>query len=164
MWAGANRPDTDGIDLGQALSTKKEFTLPSIWNPSIASVHSEHHVLTRPEPGRLAYTMTGIAMVADGVGSGQVWSQHTVNWTVHLPGLAPGKKLALVHWAPFVALSSISNDNAATNAGWAVDSFRVTGTEQPQTYVVVQADLAIRDADGWILRLAYSLHLLGEEV
>ena len=63
MWAGANRPDTDGIDLGQALSTKKEFTLPSIWNPSIASVHSEHHVLTRPEPGRLAYTMTGIAMV-----------------------------------------------------------------------------------------------------
>jgi hypothetical protein len=108
--------------------------------------------------------MTGIAMVADGVGSSQVWSQHTVSWTVHLPGLAPGKKLALVHWAPFVALSSISNDNAATNAGWAVDSFRMTGTEQPQTYVAVQADLAVRDADGWILRLAYSLHLLGEEV
>jgi hypothetical protein len=50
------------------------------------------------------------------------------------------------------------------NAGWAVDSCRLTGTQEARTYVEVQADIAVRDADGWILRLAYCVHLLGEEV
>jgi hypothetical protein len=138
--------------------------MTDIWAPSIATVHSRHHVLTRPAPGQLAYTLTGVAMVATGHGAGQAWSQHQVRWTVDLPGLTPGKRLSLIHWAPFVVLSSISNDNTATNAGWAVDSFRLLGTQQPRTVVDVEADIAIRDADGWILRLAYCVTVLGTEV
>lgn len=134
------------------------------FNPMVVNLHTQHHVLTRPEPDLLAYTLTGIAMIADGKGESQAWKQYTLPFAVDLPGLTPGKKLALVHWAPFITVSSFANDNVATNAGWAVDSFRLIGTGNAKTRIDVEVDIAIRDADGWILRLAYCINVVGREV
>jgi hypothetical protein len=69
-----------------------------------------------------------------------------------------------VQWAPIVALSSISNDAAAYDAGWAVDGFRLRETDVAHAHVTLAVDLAVRDIDGWILRLGYCLHVTGNEV
>ncbi|MFD1940028.1 hypothetical protein ACFSKW_52085 [Nonomuraea mangrovi] len=122
-----------------------------------------HHVVTRPEPGRLAIVLTGAVGISNAHAEGQAWTRFRVNWTRNLP-LGPGKRLRPVYWAPFVTLSSFANDNVASNAGWAVDEFGLSNANGPTTFVDVWANLAVRDADGWILRLAYTVHIVGDEI
>lgn len=137
--------------------------MPVQFNPIAGAQSSLHHIVTRPAPGRLDIVLTGVVGVANAHAEGQGWTRFRVNWTRALP-LDPGKRLRPVHWAPFVTLSSIANDNQATNAAWAVDDFGMSNTGGPTTFAEIWADLAVRDADGWILRLAYTAHLLGDEV
>ena len=122
-----------------------------------------HHVVTRPEPGRLAIVLTGVVGISGAHADGQAWTRFRVNWTRGLP-LDPGKRLRPVYWAPFVTLSSFSNDNVVSNAGWAVDEFGMSNTSGPTTFAEIWANLAVRDADGWILRLAYTVHIMGDEI
>jgi hypothetical protein len=63
--------------------------------------------------------------------------------------------------APYAGLGSISNDNTAINAAWAVDSFELIGWDSVMRKAEVNCCLAVRDADGYILRVGYCVHLLG---
>jgi hypothetical protein len=61
------------------------------------------------------------------------------------------------------ALASIANDGPANNAGWAVDSvepFVAGGQLPPDGEFKIVAHLAVRDTDGFLLRIAYQAHIL----
>jgi hypothetical protein len=63
--------------------------------------------------------------------------------------------------APMVSsLASITNDNEAINAGWAVDEVIPEFVGQPLE-VRLNCALAVRDIDGFILRLASNVTVLG---
>jgi hypothetical protein len=57
------------------------------------------------------------------------------------------------------SLNSIENTAVANNAGWAVDSVRAA-LDPPNQRIVVHADLAVRDNDGAISRMAYQVTVL----
>lgn len=117
---------------------------------------------------RVNYTLTGIVVCHVPIqplpGSGNHWSLETGHFAVPLPKLQPNHALHLEGWAPFVTLSSISNDRTATDAGWAVDEF---GLDSPTTPIKKEVNVffktAVRDIDGFINRLAYHINLIGLE-
>lgn len=57
------------------------------------------------------------------------------------------------------ALASISNGGPANNAGWAVDSVNASWDET-SGQIVLKAELAVRDTDGWIHRFGYQINVL----
>jgi hypothetical protein len=90
------------------------------------------------------------------------WLRGQVNLVISVPEIPPGSALHLVHWAPFVTLTSIANDETANWAGWAVHWFRVAHPWDPITYQVnVETGYAVRDSDGLLLRLGYEITLAG---
>ena len=128
--------------------------------PIFNGLENQHHILSQTPDGSWAYVLTGTAVMSFHA-AGQDFTRGNIAFSVDLPGLPPGMGLRLIHWAPFVALASITNDNAATNAAWAVDRFQLNDWDRCRPFVRVSADLAVRDADGYILRLGYCVHLLG---
>jgi hypothetical protein len=58
-------------------------------------------------------------------------------------------------------LSSIFNDEEANNAGWAVNAFRLEDPTILRSAAVLIVDTAVRDTDGYILRLGYNITMLG---
>jgi hypothetical protein len=127
---------------------------------------SEYHTRVTTIDGAVAYTLTGLVVAERPIqGQSGDWVRERADFAVPVPSLAEGHVLQLVYWAPFVTLGSISNDRTATNAGWAVDGFGLTAPQDPiDERVGVYCDLAVRDADGFINRLAYNIHLIGYEV
>jgi hypothetical protein len=75
------------------------------------------------------------------------------------------------HWAPFAALNGIFDENQAINAGfevrgWRAESFRtekdaLSGQDVSNLFNGIQVDVAVRDSDGWLLRVGYHITLLG---
>jgi hypothetical protein len=61
-----------------------------------------------------------------------------------------------------VTLNAISNDQLSNNAGWAVDAFHLDPFPPVVRQVDIRCKLAVRDVDGYILRVGYTLTLLGE--
>jgi len=57
------------------------------------------------------------------------------------------------------ALASIANDGVANNAGWAVDSVRAPDPAPVGEYTLT-ANVAVRDSDGFLLRIVYQANLL----
>lgn len=108
----------------------------------------------------LAYTLTGVAGCLH-KGTGQGYHHDTLTVVVPIPDLPDGKGLHLVHWAPFVTVASVSNDGEGDNVAWAVDWFRLTNASMVMREASVECQLAVRDIDGFILRVAYTVHLLG---
>jgi hypothetical protein len=66
---------------------------------------------------------------------------------------------------PSVTLASIFNDEQALHAGWAVDNTTASVEEaseaQGKYWIFLTSDLALRDSDGWILRLSYHITAKG---
>ena len=123
---------------------------------------SQYYVYFPTANGLIAYTLTGIVqMDIPGQATGGNYFRTPIVFVVPIPDLPAGKGLRLVHWAPFVTMNSISNDGAVENAGWAVDDFVVLRPEQVSASVSVQANLAVRNTTGHILRCGYEIHLLG---
>ncbi len=81
---------------------------------------------------------------------------------------------SLEEWAPFVSLSSIFDEHQSIDAGFAVDVWRpnhfTTGTDAfthlpvGNIFTGINADVAVRDTDAWILRVGYNVTLLGKIV
>ena len=79
---------------------------------------------------------------------------------------------SLEQGAPFVSLSSIFDESQAINVGFAVDTWRpapyASGLDaeshQPISNIFngVNVDVAVRDKDAWIYRVAYNMTLLGK--
>jgi hypothetical protein len=148
---------------GRATSDQKEriMSQPTFVIVTPSSYTSQHFVKYPTANGLLAYTMTGVALLAF-KGTGQDFNRKTLELTVPIPDLPAGQGLQLVHWAPFVTLASISNDGPAANAAWAVDTFSLPNAGQVLTSQTIECQLAVRDIDGYLLRVAYTLHLVGK--
>ena len=56
------------------------------------------------------------------------------------------------------ALASVRNEHTAVNAGWACDRMRASRGSNGKTHV--EADLAVSDSDGYLLRIAYEVQVL----
>lgn len=61
--------------------------------------------------------------------------------------------------AAVVTPASFSNSNHAMNAGWAVDNCRRTTWNKR---ILLQSQLAVRDSDGYIHRVAYQITAIGK--
>jgi|ERR1700757_3343108 hypothetical protein len=57
------------------------------------------------------------------------------------------------------SLASIANDGVSNNAGWAVDSVD-TPDPAPVGEYKIRAHLAVRDTDGFLLRVAYQVNMM----
>ena len=122
---------------------------------------SVHWTVMNTADGQTAFTLTGI-IVTEFKGVGNQWERGRLEFPVSIQPLAPGKGLVLRHWAPFVTINSISNDDISKDAGWAVDGFSLADPEKfAVAGVTVRCDLAVRDVDGFIFRIGYHLHLVG---
>jgi hypothetical protein len=61
-----------------------------------------------------------------------------------------------------VTLNAIQNDDTSNWAGWAVDSFRLANPGDPvKQQITVETGVAVRDVDGYLLRLGYQVTLSG---
>jgi hypothetical protein len=132
----------------------------------VSNTESEYYTKFTTVAGEVAYTLTGVVEAQRPVqGESAAWVRERASFSVPVPSLAEDHRLQLVYWAPFVTLASVSKDRTATNAGWAVDGF---GLSSPKDLIgealAVYCDLAVRDADGFVNRLAYNIHLIGREV
>jgi hypothetical protein len=127
-----------------------------------ATVDSQHWVDFDTADGRKVFTLTGVAItIFQGGATGQDWSRQDLVFGVPINGLPAGKGLRIEHWAPFVTLNAISNDQVANNAGWAVDAFQLDPFPAVASEVNIRCKLAVRDVDGYVLRAGYTLTLLG---
>lgn len=132
---------------------------------TVQRIESEHWVRSTTADGHLSYLMTGIIVLTPIQGSGGDWRRLGISFQVPLRLLPSNRALRLIHWAPLVTLSSISNSFDAVNAGWAVDSFSLANPNEPQRGAVdIVCGLAVRDVDGFIARLGYMINLVGDEV
>jgi hypothetical protein len=67
---------------------------------------------------------------------------------------------------PVISLATIANDGGAQNAGWAIDDCRwTTVPTAPGAFrnVRLTGQVAARDVDGYILRLAYHVTVIGRK-
>jgi hypothetical protein len=98
------------------------------------------------------------------------WARTTVEIPTAMVFLPTGKSIK-DSWGNFTissaditataSLASISNEGPAHGAGWAVDRCRARQDETGR--VIVEADIAVRDIDGAVLRIAYTAIALGYE-
>jgi hypothetical protein len=129
-----------------------------------APIQSERWMRFETADKQLAYMLTGVAPVTI-KGSGGEWKYVDYEFDVPIPDLGPGKALELVRWAHFVTPCWISNDRTASNAGWAVTSFDLVNPGAPQYgKVEVTCEVGVRDIDGFVNGLGFSISLLGTEV
>jgi hypothetical protein len=131
---------------------------------------SAHHTSFEAREGVRHYFFSGVHTV-ECEGTGPTWKRGTIDIELDIPDLPEGKALSVDACAPFVTLNAIANEGAATNAGWAVDGFRLLPDRgegdlfhSTHTRVRIQADVAVRDVDGYVLSLGYTLSMTGRTV
>lgn len=125
---------------------------------------SKHWLHTKTVDDKEFVNLSGIAML-HWKGTGQTWNRNRLLLVVDLPHIIPaGKLLKIEQWTPFITLNAIYNKNHAVNAGWAVDEFWGPGAVETSNYIHLWATIAIRDIDGYLYRVAYSLSLVGRFV
>lgn len=134
--------------------------MPAFKGINPLGLESQHHLRFTTQESLLAYTLTGVVPIKF-QGTGPAFTRDTLTFSVPVPELPAGKGLLPVDWTCYVGLNSISNDSTAINAAWAVDAFRIQPPKVALTAVIVEADLAVRDSDGFILRVGYVVQLVG---
>jgi len=106
-----------------------------------------------------------------------------LNWAINhcsipKPAGSPGEqyliRFSVDEWAPFVASNAMFNASQSMNCGFAVDVWRpnqfgngtdvLTNLPVNNIFSGINADLAVRESDGWLYRLGYSVTLLGRIV
>lgn len=98
------------------------------------------------------------------MGQGADWRRLTLKAAIDIPAIPDGKDFKALHWAPGVSLAAISNDGTAKNAGYAIDSYWLETPWQPGQQALPNIHAAVRDGDGWILRMTYEINLVGNYV
>jgi Peptidase family M23 len=141
------------------IETEPPISVDDISNPS--QFESQHYVHTETADGLHLYTLTGV-VILHLKGTGRDWLRAQVNLGITVPEIPAGFGLKLKHWSPLVTLNAIQNDEVANWAGWAVDWFQVAHPASPITQqVTVETGVAVRDSDGYLLRLGYEVTLAG---
>ncbi len=123
---------------------------------------SSHWVHTQVANNKHLVTLTGIVLT-DFKGTGQNWRRDRIEFALRFPTsfIPTGRWFQVEHWAPFVTINAISNQHHAVNAGWAVDQFGGPGSVKIFNSVGIWADMAIRDIDGHLWRIGYTLTVSG---
>jgi len=122
---------------------------------------SPHWVHTEASDDKHLVTLTGIVII-DFKGTGTGWLRDKLDLALKFPPIIPGgMRFQVEHWAPFVTINAIANDQHAVNAGWAVDEFGGPGPVKILNAIGLWANLAVRDVDGYCYRLGYSLTVSG---
>ncbi len=135
-----------------------------------ASFGSTHYLVAPLGNGMSHWVLSGIVDLSHRVkGWGANWRHENLILTLAIPGIGD-QYLRVQQWAPFVTLNAVSNDGQSVNAGWDVESFQLieTGTHDVpvrEGSLLREASIAcavnVRDIDGYVLRLGYTLHLMG---
>lgn len=126
---------------------------------------SEHWVHFTDSQQRQVYVLSGICIldpVEVGPQDGSRWQRGRTDFAVPVPDLPEGQGLVIQQWAPTIVLGSIQNDGVANDAGWAVDDFDLEVAEgEAATSVFPVFDYAVGDTDGYLLRVAYTVTVVG---
>jgi hypothetical protein len=101
-------------------------------------------------------TITGLATFTF-QGRSKDWHREDVSITFG-PTWADAPKLVV---AATVGLATMTNDGHAMDAGWSVDGWRISETEDRITII---ATVGVRDTDGFITSLSFSATALGKFV
>jgi hypothetical protein len=150
---------------------KERYTMPIFFNQLNESdakrFRSTHWVHTEAPNDVHLVTLTGNAII-DFKGTGRNWLRDRLYLTLGFPhAIIPSDKwFQIEHWAPFITLNAIANNGTAEYAGWAIDEFGGPGPESKnkiiRTFVQIWADVAVRDVDGYLFRVGYSLTVSGK--
>ncbi|MGN7701534.1 hypothetical protein [Cellulosimicrobium sp. 22601] len=138
------------------------MSTPTFAGIASQGLDSPHFVTFSTPDGQLVYVLSGVVLCTFGGGpGGGGWHHDTLTFDVPIPDLPARRGLRLRHWAPFVTLNTVANDGEGDNIAFGVDSFSVTNWDQVMRTVQVAANLAVRDIDGFVLRVGYRIDLLG---
>ena len=133
--------------------------------PAANFLSSEHWVHFTDSEQRQVYVLSGTCIlnpVEVGPQDGSRWQRGRTDFAVPVPDLPEGQGLVVQQWAPAVVLGSIQNDGVANDAGWAVDDFDLEVAEnEAVTYVYPVFNWAVGDTDGYLLRVAYTVTVVG---
>ena len=122
---------------------------------------SIHGVQSTTGDGRQMVTLSGVVLT-DVKGTGSSWYRDQLILTIPAPVSCPANHgLRVQAWAPFVTVNAIYNKSHAVNAGWAVDDFWGPGPVVIIGDCTIYANIAVRDVDGWLYRVGYTLNLVG---
>jgi len=147
--------------------------------PKPANVYDQRWILV----------LTGVIEADLKGNSSHQWLHETLSFQPHLDGpfndardlynfpTPPGSGgvwFSVEQWSPFASLSSIFDQDASDNAGFAVDVWRPTPFGQVQDVLTgqlvgnifngIDVDVAVRDSDAWIYRVGYNITLVGKIV
>ena len=126
---------------------------------------SQHWVHFTDSQQREVYVLSGTCIldpVEAGPSDGSRWQRGQTDFAVPVPDLPEGQGLVIEQWAPTVVLGTIQNDGVANDAGWAVDDFDLeVAAGEAATFVFPVFNFAVGDNDGYLLRVAYSVTVVG---
>ncbi len=125
---------------------------------------SQHWVHFLDSQQRQVYVLSGTCILNPplvGPQDGSRWQRGQTFFDVPLPELPSNQGLVIQEWAPTVLLGSIQNDGTANNAGWAVDDFDLEVSSEASTSVTATFNYAVGDTDGYMMRVAYSITVMG---
>jgi hypothetical protein len=133
--------------------------------PASNHLSSQHWVHFTDSQQREVYVLSGTCILDPpliGPQDGSLWQRGQTSIEIPLPDLPEGQGLVIQQWSPAVVLGSIQNLQVATNAGWAVDDFDLE-VNPGQAYADVYAtfNYAVGDTDGYLLRVAYTVTIVG---
>lgn len=123
-------------------------------------VHSSGWLKTTTADGQQQYLLTGIIVPHLKGGAGD-WRHVTLRAAIALPDLAPGQQFVGSQWAPFVAIAAVAEEVGDAVSGWAVDGCALAAPNSAQTAVTLEVQAAVRDVSAFLLRLSYSISIIG---
>lgn len=116
-------------------------------------------VKTHLGDGQSQYLLTGVLIPT--VKGGGDWRKVTIRATIPLPDLGAGQTFTATQWAPTVSLAAVATEAGDSVSGWAVDGCSVVGANAPQTAVTLDVQAACRDVSSFLLRVTYSIVIVG---
>jgi hypothetical protein len=144
--------------------------------------------MNSPATQNFSLSFTGIAVLGDfkGLANGD-WHHEVLQINIEdmrmdkimervnslLPPVSPdsdGYKFVPLQWTIHASFPSIFNAGAATNAGWEIDNWKIIRGDMtavgagPNTVKVLeglQLDISVRDKDGEMKKVGYTMELYG---
>ena len=133
--------------------------------PEANQLSSNHWVHFTDSQQREVYVLSGTCVlnpVLLGPQDDSQWQRGQTEFAIPLPDLPDGQGLVIQQWAPTIVLGSFQEGGVAKNAGWAVDDFDLSVTEDTAyTSVWPVFKYAVGDIEGQLRRVAYTVTVVG---
>lgn len=125
-----------------------------------SGIHAQHSVRTTTADGQTLYTLTGV-LAPHLQGDSTEWHPRTLRASIPIGGLDSGQKFTASQWAPAVSVAAANADGAPANPGWAIDEFGLANPNVPNDHVTLEVKTAVRDASCLLLRVTYTITMVG---